>query len=327
MMLKPVPHPDKPEKRRRRWRRRRLRSIPMAPTLLTLASICFGFGAMYCCAREMQDLGADRVASEVLTRHSQRLEDLAPTFLSIACWLLIGSMICDALDGRVARMTGQASDFGAQLDSLADVVSFGAAPAFLMVTMVHRELSEWSVPPLGFERFGQAAFLMGIIFVCCTALRLARFNVETGLEASAHEGFRGMPSPGAAGAVIAIIFLHEHIEHMYTSRFWEIMANGLTQLAPLATLVLALLMVSRVPYRHAVSSLLRQRPFGHVIAILLVLPLVFMFTEFVAFVAAWTFVLSGPIRYAFSKPSPAEDSAESPSETETQDSTTTRKAQ
>jgi len=205
-------------------------------------------------------------------------------------WMLMGAMICDALDGRVARGTGRASKFGEQLDSLADVVSFGVAPALMMVTLVQREYVS-----LGFERFDQLAACAGGIYVCCAGLRLARFNVEASLAEASHAGFRGLPSPGAAGAVASLIFLHDHLD---TPGGWPAAAAVIAEVLPLGTLFIALLMVSRVPYPHAVSLLLRRRPLGHVIPILLVVPLLLRYTEQVLAVVAWVFLVSGLVQWA-----------------------------
>ncbi|NLX21798.1 MAG: phosphatidylcholine/phosphatidylserine synthase [Phycisphaerae bacterium] len=296
MKLKPINHvPDDPtptpEVARRG--RRRLRTIAVLPTLLTLGNLYFGFAAIYCCGREMQDIGAGVNPSAVRTLNSVFLETRAPSYLSIGVWLLIGAMICDALDGQVARRTGHASKFGEQMDSLADVVSFGVAPALLMVTMIHREIAQWGHAPFGLSEFGPVAVFIGLVYVCCAALRLARFNVEASLDDASHQGFHGLPTPGAAAAVISVVFLHDHLD---LSKNWAWFTNALTTMLPLATLMVALLMVSRVPYRHALSVLLRRRPLGHVILMLLVLPLLWRYTAHMAFAAAWVFVASGLLR-------------------------------
>jgi CDP-diacylglycerol--serine O-phosphatidyltransferase len=272
--------------------RKRLRTVAMLPALLTLGNLFFGFMALYCCGLELHDMGAGIDAYEAKTLNSARIEAIAPTYLAVGVIMLIGAMLCDALDGRVARLTGQASRFGEQLDSLGDAVSFGVAPAFMMVTMMRREVVEWGYVPFGYERFGQAVLLIGAIYVLCTALRLARFNVEASLEEAAHHGFRGLPSPGAAAAVISLVWLHEHLDFGGT---WGRMAAMITLLMPLCTLLVALLMVSRVPYTHALSVLLRRRPFGHVVLVLLALVLFLLHPQQMGVILAWTFVATGPV--------------------------------
>jgi CDP-diacylglycerol--serine O-phosphatidyltransferase len=297
-MLKPIrgegPGGDMPAGRRRR----RLRTIAMLPTLLTLGNLYFGFAGIYCCGRELQDLGAGKSPAEQMTLNRKFWEKRAPSFLAIAAWTILGSMICDALDGRVARKTGQASRFGEELDSLADVVSFGVAPGLMMTTLVHREIVQWGHPPWYFEHFGQMSMFIGAIYACCAALRLARFNVEATMDEAAHQGFKGLPSPGGAAAVVSVVFLHDHLDFVGN---WEATADVLAKALPVCTLAFALLMVSRVQYTHAVSWLLRRRPFEHVILVLLALPLIWIYTAQSMAVAAWFFALSGPARYVFSR--------------------------
>lgn len=298
-MLRPAkdvqPHAEEPSLLRHK---RPLRRIGMLPTLLTLGNLCLGLGAIHMCGRELEDLGAQRQAQDILTWNSGFLENLAPTYLSIGIWMLIGAFVCDALDGRVARRTGQETKFGEQLDSLADVVSCGVAPALVMMTMVRREIAQWiqrgEGAPFGYDRFGELTVIVGIIYVCCTALRLARFNVEASMQQASHEGFRGLPSPGAAGALLSLVFLHDHLDQHGS---WVLLADFITHVLPIAALGLGLLMVSRVPYRHAVSLVLRRRPFGHVIPFLLIFPLVLLYTKQVLAATAWVFVLSGVVKW------------------------------
>lgn len=293
MNFKPRVHQEPVDEfsHRLKRRRKRLRTIAMLPVLLTLGNLFFGFVAIYCCGLEMHDLGAKIDASSVLTLHSTRIEAIAPTYLAVGALMLLAAMICDALDGRVARLTGQASRFGELLDSLADVVSFGVAPALLMVTMMRREVTQWGYVPFGYERFGQAVVLIGVVYALCTALRLARFNVEATMEDAAHHGFRGLPSPGAAAAVISLVFLHEHLD---IGDKWVRTAAAITHLMPICTLAIALLMVSRIPYMHALNALLRRRPFGHVVLVLMMLLLFLLHPSQMGVILAWAFVISGP---------------------------------
>lgn len=276
-------------------RKRPLQRVGMLPTLLTLGNLVLGLGAIHMCSRELEDMGRNHQPQDILTWNSKFLENLAPSYISIGVWMLIGAMICDALDGRVARKTGQESKFGEQLDSLADVVSCGVAPAIMMITMVRRELFQWHHQmPFGFDRFGQLTVLIGIVYVCCTALRLARFNVEASMADASHDGFKGLPSPGAAGAVLSLVFLHDHLDQ---PDGYIRLADFITHILPFCTLSVALLMVSNVPYRHAVSMLLRRRPFNHVIMFLLIFPLLLLYTKQVLAAAAWAFVLGGVLKY------------------------------
>ncbi|HQE26961.1 MAG TPA: phosphatidylcholine/phosphatidylserine synthase [Phycisphaerae bacterium] len=280
-------------------KKRRLRRIGMLPTLLTLGNLCLGVAAIYMCNREMLDLGRDRKPQDALTWNSEFLEYMAPSYLSISVWMLVGALICDALDGRVARKTGAESKFGEQMDSLADMISWGAAPALIMVTMVNREIWQWGgQPPFGYERFGQLTVLIGLIYASCAALRLARFNVETSMADASHEGFKGLPSPGAGGYVLSMVWLHDHLDQ---TGGWIWLADAITYVLPFCALGVALLMVSQVPYRHAASWLFKRRPFSHIIPMLLVLPLIVLYTKQTLTVVAWIFVLSGLVRWGIQK--------------------------
>jgi CDP-diacylglycerol--serine O-phosphatidyltransferase len=146
-----------------------------------------------------------------------RLETAAP-FVGIA-------IILDMLDGRIARLTNSTSAFGVEFDSLADVISFGVAPAVLAFT--------W-----GLGELGQVGWASGFIFLSATSIRLARFNIQVGGHPD-KRFFIGMPSPAAAGVVAATIFA------------WPDLPSGsMHVLAPVtAMLVPALLMVSTIRFR------------------------------------------------------------------------------
>jgi CDP-diacylglycerol--serine O-phosphatidyltransferase len=138
--------------------------------------------------------------------------------------LLIGvAIVLDMLDGRIARLTGTTSAFGREFDSLADVVSFGMAPALLVF--------RWGLEPLG--RLGWA---VGFVFVSAGAIRLARFNIQA---SSDKRYFVGMPIPAAAGVAASTVYLYPYGLHDYTS--------ALPALALM--LVPALLMVSTIRFR------------------------------------------------------------------------------
>ena len=134
------------------------------------------------------------------------------------------AIVIDMLDGRIARMTGTTSAFGVEFDSLADIISFGVAPAILAFA--------WGLQPLG--RLGWAA---GFLFVAAAAVRLARFNIQTGSHDKRY--FVGMPSPAAAGVLASTVFA-------YPSGF-QTYVEALPVLAII--IVPALLMVSTVRFR------------------------------------------------------------------------------
>ena len=177
------------------------------PNLFTVSSIFLGFYAMTLCAGEP-----------------------APEQLNQAALAIFFAIFFDAFDGRVARMTKTQSDFGVQLDSLADVISFGAAPALLIY--------KWALAPLGF-----VGFFLSFAFAACGALRLARFNVlaQRGDKGSSRF-FVGLPIPLAAGAVVALVIAHY--------RTVGGIADDSTRVAIAAFVgLLAFLMVSTIRYR------------------------------------------------------------------------------
>jgi len=169
---------------------RPIRTISVFPTLLTLGNLVCGFFAIVVAARVEKP-----VAPPPDVENARILLDAWNVMIS--GWLIFLAMVFDALDGYVARLARTSSDFGAQLDSLCDLVTFGVAPGFLLVKMCPR-----------FAYFhSEAVWVIAAAFAACAALRLARFNVETGDE-DEHAHFTGLPSPAAAAAIagFAIMF-------------------------------------------------------------------------------------------------------------------------
>ena len=139
------------------------------------------------------------------------------------------AMLWDALDGRVARLTNTQSAFGAEYDSLSDLVSFGVAPALLVY--------EWSLSDLG--RIG---WLAAFIYLACAALRLARFNTQVGTADKRY--FQGLPSPAAAGVIASMIWLK-----FWNFEYFDIGFVSLSYYIGIAiTIICGLLMVSNVRY-------------------------------------------------------------------------------
>jgi CDP-diacylglycerol---serine O-phosphatidyltransferase len=181
---------------------------------------------------------------------------------TIAGSFIFLAMVFDMFDGFVARLTRSTSDFGAELDSLADMVSFGIAPAFLSVHLIGELLRnqgpgghDYLFLPTPFSDSGwlRLFWLIAAIYVSCTALRLARFNVITQPDALSHMYFRGMPSPGAAaivaGSVVFFEFLgpENKIPFNVSPEVREFLKFIVPYLLPTMLLVSALLMVSRFP--------------------------------------------------------------------------------
>jgi len=188
------------------------------------------------------------------------------------------AILLDMLDGRIARLTGTASDFGLQLDSLADVISFGVAPAILSFA--------WGLQPLG--RLGYAA---GFLYVSAAALRLARFNIQSA-AASDKRYFVGMPSPPAAGIAASTVFVYPYGLHDYRA--------ALPALA--MVLVPALLMVSTIRFRSFKSfNLQARRSYPVLILIAVGLALLAAQGEIVLLVLAYGYLASGFIGMAIQR--------------------------
>lgn len=284
-----VPPTDHWEKRARR-RERVLKTVAVLPSLATLGNLVCGLGAIYICLLSVHAAGEDLYKD---TLGSARLNAMFPTFIAIAAYLIFASMFFDGIDGRLARMTRKTSEFGAQLDSMADVVSFGVAPAVLVLCIAHpgdvMALSKLD------RIYWRAEWVMTAIYVCCAALRLARFNVENEEDEAAHMGFKGLPTPGAAFAMIGLVIFHQDLLQDLTSSDWT--SRFVARLLPPFAAILGLLMVSRFRYPHMVNTLLRgRRSFRQMVAILILVlvGLVVHFQMTVA-IAAAAYALSGPI--------------------------------
>ncbi len=257
---------DTPRKQRRRSRR--LRTISTFPTLLTLGNLVCGFAAIHFCLRAMYCVGAGIDDVQVQAVHRLLTERFLPSYLAIGAFLIFMGMFFDMLDGLVARMTKSTSSFGGQLDSLADMVTFGVAPAMLVVAVTTKYLrQEMLVTPLTDDFVGRGVWITAVVFAACAALRLARFNVEHARDESAHRCFYGLPSPGAGAVLASLVLLQEHPS--------GVSSTILVRMLPFVAVAAGLLMVSRFRYVHLANAYLKgRRPFRQVL-LLAVVPIVF----------------------------------------------------
>lgn len=227
------------------------KGIYMLPNLVTLAALFGGFYAIVMAMNGRFDLAA----------------------LGVFC-----AMVLDGLDGRIARMTNTQSAFGEQMDSLADMVSFGAAPALIAY--------EWALRGLG--RWG---WIAAFVYCACAALRLARFNVNTAVVDKRF--FQGLPSPAAAALVVGFLWLMIELE-----------VSGPTVAWPMFVMCLyaGLTMVSNVPfYSFKDLQMRRSVPFVVIVLIVLAIGVVNIHPPTVLFGAFMLYGLSGYAVYGLRK--------------------------
>jgi CDP-diacylglycerol---serine O-phosphatidyltransferase len=285
---------------------KRIRTVAVFPTMFTLGNLLCGFFSIVVAARVDAPTSYERpTGADIAFRPSKIMKDLDPADpthnIMLSGWLIFLAMVFDALDGHVARLSKTSSDFGGQLDSLCDVVTFGVAPGFLLVKMIpqftylHRE----------------AVWTIAAAYAACAALRLARFNVETG-EDDDHMHFSGLPSPAAAASIagFAILFyeLRRSGNHIRGAAEIDQMVQ---MILPAFAVIVGLLMVSRIPYPHVVNQAFRgQRSFGHVVGLLFALVAIMAIRGYSVPIIGVAFVIIPPLRYfwqRFRKPDVREE--------------------
>jgi CDP-diacylglycerol---serine O-phosphatidyltransferase len=228
------------------------RPISLVPNLLTLTNAGLGLLAL---SKAIDALSA--TGGPTLFEHH----------LEMACWLVILAGVFDALDGKIARLMKTFSELGAQLDSFADAITFGVAPAFIAKALLEHE---GLLHP-------RVHFVCAAAFTLMAVLRLARFNTETEPDEANHASFKGLPSPAAAGMVVVTVLMYlslggsievEGGEPTPLGRGLQVIPiawrAALTTYLLLPTLLillplLGLLMVSRVRYVHMVSAITKRQ--------------------------------------------------------------------
>ncbi len=224
-------------------------SIYVLPNLLTTTNMFFGFMSIIFAIRGEYMFGS---------------------------YAIVAAAVFDLLDGRVARLTDTTSAFGAQYDSLCDLISFGMAPALIMYL--------WALQP-----FGRVGWLASFVFVACGALRLARFNVQS-QEESTH--FQGLPIPMAAGIVASSVLCFHDLE-IDASRNWMLL---------FMTFLLGITMVSQFRYKSFKDLNLReQQPFTSLVVGVMVLILVATRPEVMLFILFLSYAVLGAIMGLFHK--------------------------
>jgi CDP-diacylglycerol---serine O-phosphatidyltransferase len=231
--------------------RKRRKGLYVLPNLFTLAALFGGFYAMIQAVNGHFDLAA----------------------IGIFC-----AMVLDSLDGRVARMTNTQSAFGEQMDSLSDMVSFGAAPALISYVWALKGLGRWG-------------WLAAFVYCACAALRLARFNVNTAVVDKRY--FQGLPSPAAAALVAGFIWLMTELGISGPSVAWPMFALALYA---------GLTMVTNVPfYSFKDVSMKKSVPFAVIVSIALGIAIINIDPPTVVFGLFVLYGFSGYAIYAWRK--------------------------
>ena len=250
--------------------------IYLLPNSLTAGNLFFGFLAILRCVQ------ANYATDPLVVSNNYRQ----------AVWFILFGVICDALDGRVARLGGRESLFGKEFDSIADIISFGVAPALMMIFLVLTPTVDQ------YPVFLQISWLIGFVYLLCAAVRLARFNVLTHpmlLPAEQLEGtsdFLGLPVPAAAGMIASLVLVILSLEiPTFDSR-------SLALLIPPFMLAIAYLMVSNIQYPSfkdlGWQTQTKVRTF---IGLILGLGTAFFFKEFFFALLFFTYIAFGPIRH------------------------------
>jgi CDP-diacylglycerol---serine O-phosphatidyltransferase len=249
-----------------------MKKIAIVPTLLTLGNAVCGFAAV---------AFASRITPE------------SSGAFAISGALVLAAMVFDGLDGYAARLFRSASEFGGQLDSLCDAISFGLAPAFLLLRLG----DDWEMGPARQAMAGLAA-----LYLSCAVLRLARFNTENSTDPASHKRFKGLPSPAAAGCVVALVFLRAQLPSAWVG-FDQARVQAFVKVwTPIGGALVSLLMVSRLPYPHFANRVLRgRRSFSVVVQAVVVVFLIFMTRELACFLLFWAYALHTPARVLFAR--------------------------
>ncbi len=236
--------------------RPRRKGVYILPNLFTLAAL---FGGFYAIVMAMNG------------RYEQ------------SCYGVFCAMVLDSLDGRVARMTNTQSAFGAEMDSLSDMVSFGAAPALIVY--------EWALKGLGKAGWGIAFF-----YCACAALRLARFNTNQAVVDKRY--FQGLPSPAAAALVVSFIWVVVDKQGYTDVNGDLVLAWG----AAAATFYAGMTMVVNVPfYSFKDLSLKRSVPFIVIVLIALAIGIINLYPARIFFAIFCLYALSGYVVYAYKR--------------------------
>jgi CDP-diacylglycerol--serine O-phosphatidyltransferase len=243
--------------------------IYFLPNLMTAGNLFCGYVAIIRCVKawSLRRWGGDGSPEEFYTQ---------------AVWFIFAAVVFDSLDGRLARLGGRESLFGREFDSIADIVSFGVAPALLMFYLI--------LSPEMNPHFAPFGWFIGFIYLLCAGVRLARFNVITHplvytTQAKYNtKDFVGLPVPAAAGVIVSLVLLINAVEDL---KRWVL-------LLPVLMVLIAFLMVSTIRYPSFKQVDWRTRArFGTFVVFLVLIAFIFFFHQFALVFIFLGYVLFG----------------------------------
>lgn len=254
--------------------------MPLIPNLITTGNLFFGLLSIMTSIQVINTVSGDNFDQAFFFRKYW----WAAAFIGISAFL-------DMLDGKLARIIRSESKFGVSYDSLSDLVSFGIAPAILVYT--------WTLID-----YGKLALMVVLFYVVCTALRLARFNIQS--DNIEKYKFSGLPSPMAAGVIASPVLLFCEI---------NILPNDLTMWAYLVLApIIGILMVSDIPYWKFPRRI--KSPFNALVTLSIITAAIMTVPEFMILIIAYTYTSAGLIIYLIRllrKKQPSEEHVESES--------------
>lgn len=247
--------------------------IYLLPNSLTAGNLFFGFLAILSCIQ------ANNAVEEAVIS----------AYFTQAVWFIFFGVVCDAFDGRLARMGGRESLFGKEFDSIADVISFGFAPALMMIFLILKPSKEN-------DSIFQISWLIAFVYLLCAAVRLARFNVLTNpvlpkaKRLKETKDFLGLPVPAAAGMVASLVLAYVSFD-----------MKGFELVMPPLMLAIALLMVSNIPYPSFKEINWQTNLRFHTFVLLVFgLCVAFILLKKLSFaIVFFSYITYGPVRHLF----------------------------
>jgi CDP-diacylglycerol--serine O-phosphatidyltransferase len=270
--------------------KRPLLSVALLPSAATLGNLLCGVLAIMCALLAIRSAYFD-TGPKTANPH---LLAWFPTYIAVGAYLIVLAMIFDALDGRLARIARHTTEFGAQLDSIADVVSFGTAPAMLVLAL----LLPLAAPAEGQPAVGKLEWRVGLlgalVYVSCAAIRLARYNAENIEEEAAQSSFRGLPTPGAAAGMVALLLLYEDLVFEQVALWGIDWPGAVRRTMGVVAFLLGMLMVSRLDYVHVFNRYFRrEQPLIHLVGLVVLVAIGIFSPQILLAVMAGVYVLSG----------------------------------